>query len=130
MDMREFRDWVRRRAPKLRLDPAHLRSFSWFRQPHDQWPVVLTSSIAYSAFTHICPSKCLVGQDLLHNPLWNSVFFYQPFSSACQVQGRGKLLSYLLLPSPCGQGSSKVSGLRDGHRAAECSNPPANPAIL
>ena len=46
MDMREFRDWVHRKAPKLRLDPVHLESFSWFRQPQDQWPVVVTSSIA------------------------------------------------------------------------------------
>ena len=31
MDMRDFRDWVRCKAPKLRLDPVHLRGFSWFR---------------------------------------------------------------------------------------------------
>ena len=74
----EFRDWVRWKAPKLRLDPVHLRSFSWFRQPQDQWPVVVTSSVAYSVFTHICLGAC---RGLLHIPLWNSVFFHQPVKS-------------------------------------------------
>ena len=40
------------------------------------------------------------------------------FTSVCQVQGPRKLLSYLLLPGPCGQGSLEGSGLRDGHGAA------------
>ena len=84
MDMCEFRDWVRRKAPKLWLDPVHVRSFSWFRQPQDQWPVVVTSLVAYSAFTHICPRTCLDGQDLLQIPLWNSVFFHQPVKSRVQ----------------------------------------------
>ena len=46
--------------------------------------MVVTSSLAYSAFTHICPRTCLGGQDLLQIPLWNSVFFHQPIKSRVQ----------------------------------------------
>ena len=52
------------------------------------------------------------------------------FSPAYEVQGLGKLLSYFLLPGPCGKGNSEGSRLRDGHGAAKCSNPPAHPAVL
>ena len=82
--MREFGDGVRRKVPKLRLDPVHLRSFSWFRQPRAHWPVVVTSSVAYSAFTHTCPRNCVAWQDLLQIPLWNSGFFHQPIKSRLQ----------------------------------------------
>ena len=69
MNMQEFRDWVRRKAPKLRLDPVYLTSFSWLRQPQYQWPMVVTSSVVYAAFTDICLKDCLTRQDLLQIPL-------------------------------------------------------------
>ena len=50
MDLSEFQAWVRRKAPKLPLDPVHYKSFSWFRQPQAHWPVVVSSSVAYSSF--------------------------------------------------------------------------------
>ena len=46
--------------------------------------MVVTSLVAYSAFTHICPKDCLTGQDLLQIPLWNSIFFHQPIKSRVQ----------------------------------------------
>ena len=46
--------------------------------------MVVTSSVAYSAFTHICPRNCLGGLDLLQMLLWNSVLFHRPFKSRVQ----------------------------------------------
>ena len=72
------------KSSKAPTGPSHLRSFSWFRQPQDQWAVVVTSSVAYSAFTRICPGACLGGQDLLPIPLWNCVLFHQLVKSRVQ----------------------------------------------
>ena len=46
--------------------------------------VVVTSSVAYSAFTHICPGTCLGGWDVLRISHWTSVFFHQPVKSRDQ----------------------------------------------
>ena len=69
MDVREFNQRVHRRAPKVIIDEVPYYSFSWFRHPMPQWPLSVTSSVAYSAFAKVCPGNCLQGQSLHQIPL-------------------------------------------------------------
>ena len=50
----EFQTWVRRKAPKIALDPLSYKRFSWFGHPQAHWLRVVLSSVAYISFSQTC----------------------------------------------------------------------------
>ena len=126
MDLREFKEWVRQKAPKLRLDPVHLRSFSSLCQPQANWPVVVTSSVAYSSIHARLPGRLRGGTRAIED----STLELRLFPTTCQMWGPRKPFSHFLLTGACGPAIPAGSRLCDGLGAIEDGHHPLHSTVL
>ena len=58
---RALRAWAESQAPSYQVDFSQLVLFSWYRLPREEWPLIITSSIAFSPFRTVRTVKALSG---------------------------------------------------------------------
>ena len=73
-------DWISWRS-NIQLTGLQLQLLSWSTIPQDNWPLAVTSSVAYSCFKKGSPGTGLAGDRLLDIPLWHSAEFTKSIRS-------------------------------------------------